>query len=213
MCRDRLDGTLRGCMLTKISHKTNYTQIEIGRTLFKTYYRGSPFIKIIISSLILGEIVRHPQTPIYIIGIIATHKAYLVGVSMTEYYPIYNKETPEHFRKMFAEYAESYVNTKGNQAKYNPETFVIEQEEIKLEENLSTVTERDLQNPHIKFFVERNPGWTKVHMYIPSPYTSTCFTNPMYIVQQTPTSTDPPGSAPVIMSDNTLCRLINFQYS
>ena len=83
-----------------------------------------------------------------------------------EFYPIYNKETPEHFRKMFAEYAESFVSMMGNQAKYHPETFVIEQEEICLKESLSTITERDLQNPHIKFFVERNPGWTKVRTYL-----------------------------------------------
>ena len=81
---------------------------------------------------------------------------------MSEYYPIYDKETPEHFKKMFAEYAESFMRTTGNQAKYHPETFIIEQEELILEKSLSTVTESDLQNPHIKFFVERNPGWTKV---------------------------------------------------
>ena len=162
MYRDRRDGTLRGCIFIKIEHKANYTQIEFGRTVFKTHYRGSPFLKITLVSLIFSEIVRHPLTPIYVIGAIVSYKAYLYGISTIEYYPVYNKETPEHFKKMFAEYAARFVKTKGNQVKYNPETFVIEQEEVKLEESLSVVTERDLQNRHIKFFVERNPGWKKV---------------------------------------------------
>lgn len=81
---------------------------------------------------------------------------------MSEYYPVYHKETPEHFRKMFAEYAESFMSTTGSKAKYHPETFIIEQEELFLEESSSTVTERDLKNPQVKFWVERNPGWTKV---------------------------------------------------
>ena len=166
MCRDRRDGTLRGCILVKIEHKANYTQIELGRTVFKTHYRGSPFLKITLVSLIFSEIVRHPRTPIYIIGNIISHKAYLLGLSTIEYYPVYNKETPEHFKKMFAEYAASFVCTKGNHVKYNPGTFVIQHEEISLEESLSVVTERDLENPHIKFFVERNPGWRKVSSYL-----------------------------------------------
>ena len=165
MWRDRCDGTLRGCILVKIQHKANYTQIEFGRIVFKTHYRGSPFLKIALSSLILSEIVRHPRTPIYVIGSVISHKAYLVGLSTIEYYPVYNKETPEHFKKMFAEYAASLVRIKGSHMKYNPETFVIEQEELILEESLSVVTERDLQNPHIKFFVERNPGWRKASTF------------------------------------------------
>ena len=56
MCQDRCDGTLRGCILVKIEHKANYTQIELGWTIFKTHYRGSPFLKITLSSLILSEI-------------------------------------------------------------------------------------------------------------------------------------------------------------
>ena len=29
-------------------------------------------------------------------------------------------------------------------------------------QNLTILSEQDLQNPHIKFFVERNPGWRNV---------------------------------------------------
>ena len=81
---------------------------------------------------------------------------------MNEYYPVYNRETPEHFKKIFADYAAAILALKGEGAKYNPETFVIEQDNNQLSDHLTILRERDLQNPHIKFFVESNPGWKKV---------------------------------------------------
>ena len=100
MCRDRMDSTLRGAMLLEIEHKGDYTQIELGLMLFKNYFRGSPFFKITVASL--SELLKHPLTPIYVIGKVCSPKAYVFGLSMNEYYPVYNKETPEYFRKIFA---------------------------------------------------------------------------------------------------------------
>lgn len=162
MCRDRVDGTLRGTLLIGVERKGEYTLIKLGTTIFKNYYRGSPFIKLMTSYLTMVEHLKHPFTPLYVIAKVYSYKAYLHGVSMKEYYPVYNKETPEHFKKIFADFAEPIVCSKGGSAKYNPETFVIEQQDNYLAENLTILTEQDLQNPHIKFFVERNPGWKKV---------------------------------------------------
>ena len=82
---------------------------------------------------------------------------------MAEYHPVYNRETPEQFKKIFAELAETYISSKPGRARYNPETFVIEQEDSSVAENLAVLSEHELQNPHIKFFVDRNPGWKKVN--------------------------------------------------
>ena len=162
MCRDRVDGTLRGAMLIGIERKGEYTLLKTGLTTFKNYYRGSPFIKLILLCLATGELLKHPLTPVYVVGKVASYKAYLVGLSMNKYHPVYNKETPELYKKIFADFADSVVRSFGGRAKYNPETFVLEQEDVYLEENLQTVSEQDLQNPHIKFYVEKNPGWKKV---------------------------------------------------
>ena len=48
---------------------------------------------------------------------------------------------------------------------YDEDTNVLEQERTHLTENL-LATEQDLKSPHIKFFVERNPGYAKVSTYI-----------------------------------------------
>ena len=163
MCRDRMDGTLRGAMLLGIERKGDYTLLKLGTTTFKSYYRGSPFIKIIIASLTLSELIKNPLTPIFTIGKVYSPKGYVFGLSMTEFHPIYNRETPEQYKKIFAELAETYISSKPGRARYNPETFVIEQEDSSVAENLAVLSEHELQNPHIKFFVERNPGWKKVN--------------------------------------------------
>ena len=165
MCRDRMDGTLRGAMLLGIEHKGDYTLLKLGTTTFKNYYRGSPFINLIVASLILSELIKHPLTPIYVIGKAFSPKAYVFGLSMKEYYPVYNRETPEQYKKIFTKFAEAYISSKPDRAKFNPETFVIEQEDSHVAENLAVLSEHELQNPHVKFFVERNPGWKKVQCY------------------------------------------------
>ena len=163
MCRDRMDGTLRGAMLLGIERKGDYTLLKLGTTTFKNYYRGTPFINIIVASLVFSELLKHPLTPIYVIGKVYSAKAYVFGLSMKEYYPVYNKETPEQFKKIFTEFAETYIKSKPGRANFNPETFVIEQEDSHVVENLTVLSEHELKNPHVKFFVERNPGWKKVH--------------------------------------------------
>ena len=164
MCRDRVDGSLRGTMLFGIEHKGDYTLIRLGLTSFKTQYRGSPYIKLILAYVVISEFFKHPLTPLYFISTVCSHRAYLVGTTMREFYPVYNRETPEHIKKIFAEFAAVVVGS-GCRAKYNPETFVIEQEDSRLAENLTALSKQDLQNPHIKFFVEQNPGWKKVSFH------------------------------------------------
>ena len=157
-----MDGTLRGAMMMGIEHKGNYTLLKVGATTFKSYYRGNPFIKIVLAILLVSELLKHPLTPIYIVGLVYSPKSYVLGLSMKEYYPVYNRETPEQFKKIFTEYAEAYVSSRPGRAKFNPETFVVEQEDSHLMQNLAVFSKYELQHPHVKFFVERNPGWKKV---------------------------------------------------
>ena len=102
--------------------------------------------------------IRHPLTPVYIVGKAYGYKSYLFALKFKESYPRYDRETPEFFKKMFKEYAQS-VMAEGDT--YDEDTNVLEQERTHLTENL-LATEQDLKSPHIKFFVERNPGYAKV---------------------------------------------------
>ena len=157
-----MDGTLRGAMLLGIEHKDDYTLMKTGLATFKNYYQGSPFMKIILVALIMSELIKHPLTPVYLIAKVYSYKAYLFALSARDCYPAYDRETPAHLKKIFAEFAAGVVDSKAGRAKYNPDVFMIENEDSCLAENLTVLSEQDLQNPHIKFFVERNPGWKKL---------------------------------------------------
>ncbi|XP_064384588.1 uncharacterized protein LOC135333554 [Halichondria panicea] len=84
-------------------------------------------------------------------------------MKFTRSYPRWGKETPAHFKEIFKEYAES-VKDDGDM--YDEETGVLKQERSHLRENLLAVSEQDLQNPDIKYFVERNPGYLKGHCLV-----------------------------------------------
>ena len=74
-------------------------------------------------------------------------------------YPRYDCDTPEDFKKVLSEYAHSVMTKKD---KYNPDTCILEQGKTQLKDSLQAVTEQDLQNPHVKYFIEKNPNWVKV---------------------------------------------------
>ncbi len=109
----------------------------------------------------MTELLLHPLTPLYVVGKSFGYKSYLVARKFTRSYPRWGKETPAHFKEIFKEYAES-VKDDGDM--YDEETGVLKQERSHLRENLLAVSEQDLQNPDIKYFVERNPGYLKVHI-------------------------------------------------
>ena len=76
-----------------------------------------------------------------------------------ELYPRHDRETPELFKNIIHDYAES---VKRPSETYNPETFILERELSQARRFLAPISERELLNQHIKFFNEQNPGWRKV---------------------------------------------------
>ena len=105
------------------------------------------------------ELILHPRTPMYIVGKSFSYKSYMVATKFQEFYPRYNKETPEFYKDLLEEFAES---VRLPDEVYNPETFVLEREISYLKDYVAVISEQDLKNPHIRFFNEQNPGWTKV---------------------------------------------------
>ncbi len=89
------------------------------------------------------------------------YKSYLVAMKFRESYPRHDKETPPHFKALFKEFVDS---VKAKSDVYDEETFVLKQERSHLRENLLAVSEQDLKNPDIKYFVEQNPGYLQVYL-------------------------------------------------
>ena len=88
-------------------------------------------------------------------------------IKFKEAYPRYDRETPEFFKNMLNDFAEGLK--KPNET-YNPETFVLEREVSHVKNFVAPISEKELLNPNIKFFNERNPGWRKVCFYLSNSY-------------------------------------------
>ena len=56
LCRDRIDGSLRGFSGFTIKRHANHTVLRVGLSLFKNYYNGGPYLYITIGYIMLkGE--------------------------------------------------------------------------------------------------------------------------------------------------------------
>lgn len=168
ICRERRDGSLRGMMLLGVDRKeldgVKYTQVKVGLSFFQNYYRGGPWLYFASAYLILKEMILHPFTPLYMIGKAFSYKSYLVMCHyVQESFPRYDRETPAFAKKLLNNFG---LSTKSPNEIYDPETFVLKRERSGMKPGVAVLTENDLKDPHIKFFVERNPGWAKGHQML-----------------------------------------------
>ena len=78
---------------------------------------------------------------------------------MPDSQPRYDQEAPEEYKQIAEDFVRG-VQSPGDE--YDRETFVLRRRTVVVNEHLVSISERDLLNPHIRFFNERNPGWRKV---------------------------------------------------
>ncbi len=166
--RERLDGSLRGIhLLGRNEVERNgkkITIIKLGLAFFEKQYQGGPYFYLVLIYHWLKELILHPRTPIYVIGKTYSYKSYLACLNYcNEAYPVYNKVTPELEKSLLNDFADS-IRFPGE--KYNPETFILERELTHLKSHVAGITPEDMENPHVNFFAEQNPGWSKGHCMI-----------------------------------------------
>lgn len=167
--RERNDGSLRGLMTVGIDRKRQdngkpYTVLRLGLGFFQINYRGGPYIYLVAVYLFIKELVTHPFTPLYVVGKVFSFKSYcLFSHSLRHCYPRYNLETPEFMKEIINEYG---LKVKLPNEIYNTDTFVLARENTILKKNLKDVSKEATEDPDIKFFLERNPGWERGHQLI-----------------------------------------------
>lgn len=74
------------------------------------------------------------------------------------FYPRFDKETPVFEKKIMDTFGEAKYS-----GEYDPKTGVIHTKGEKdwLKEGVADITEKRLKDPHVKFFAEANPDWSK----------------------------------------------------
>lgn len=168
LCRERIDGSLRGAELLGVDRKEQegrkFTLIRCGLAFLQRDYQGGSLLYFAMVYLVLKEMLLHPRTPLYLILKAFSYKSYLVMNSVVkDFYPRYDKKTPEFEQQLIDNFAKE-VSMKGDV--YDPERCVIERTLSNIKDFVAPMTERQLENPHIKFFQETNPGWPQGHQLI-----------------------------------------------
>lgn len=168
LMRRPTDGSLQGLLyLGKERGEMNgrkYTLLKVGPFVLNKEYQRSPVPLLLLVHELLVELVLHPTRSVYFIGKCITYKSYLSGMSKTNlFYPRYDVQTPEFESELVHRYA-SQVREPGDE--YHRDTFILETEEKQIKTAFSFITKEDLRNPHIQFFVQQNPGWSRGHSLI-----------------------------------------------
>ena len=173
-CREKMDGSLRGfSFIDKSCSQVNgrkCTLIKTGLSLFNAKYQGGPTLYYVLLYHSFMEMIKHPTVPVFLMGKSFSYKSYLMLVNLvTSAYPRYDAPAPDYIKAILHHFANT-ERLPGEE--YDPTSFVLKREKSHVKKFVSLVTEKDLKNPHIKFFVENNPGWSKGHlMFCASPLT------------------------------------------
>ncbi len=166
MFRERKDGSLRGMLLLGIDNKTSdsgkkYTLIRIGLSLFQNYYQGGPLMYYVGAYFVLKELFWHPRTPVYLAGKAFSFKSYMVlANTIKEFYPRHDIPTPDFEKSIIDEFGRGIATAS---EVFDEVHGVLKRELSQVREHVAHISEEELQNPHIRFFTEWNPGWTKGH--------------------------------------------------
>lgn len=167
-CRERKDGSLRGVFFLDVGPREtdgqSYTLIRLGLSFFENYYQGGPLLYYVLTYHVFRELLRHPRTPIYVIGKAFSYKSYIsFARTLREFYPRYNAPTPPFIKSIIDGYAES-VKTESEE--YDRESCVLKRELSSMKPSVAPISLIDLENPHIQFFTKKNPGWHRGHQLI-----------------------------------------------
>lgn len=85
------------------------------------------------------------------------YKTYrMLPVFWAEYYPCWNRETPERMKKIIDAYGAALYPKE-----YNPDTGVVEYQSVKdkLKTGVADIGEKEKRNKEIAYFIEKNPGY------------------------------------------------------
>lgn len=127
-----------------------------GDVLLIPNLRGSGLVQEMAARVVLAELLRHPFTTHYGFGVALTHFMYLGVVrSFADAWPRHDRETPPEIR--------SVIESVGRMA--YPRTWRSADEPVEVgrrgRERDLVISEKMMQAPDVRFFVDRNPGYSR----------------------------------------------------
>lgn len=126
-----------------------------GDTIIRPAFWGTPALPSVWIKRVLALAGEMPQ-PVYWLLISSGYKSYrFLPVFYREFYPRYDRPTPPEVQKLLDALAQERFG-----AQYDPQTGIVRFDGggTPLRPGVADVNEERQRNPHIRFFLERNPG-------------------------------------------------------
>lgn len=159
LLRDGESGALEG-FSTLALYETEFegkplSVVYSGDTIIRPAYWGTPELPRSWIRTVIEKSADLPQ-PLYWLLISSGYKTYrFLTVFYKEFYPCYNRTTPPEMQALMDQLAAQRFG-----AEYHPELGVVRfmKGATPLKDGVAEVTEERLHDPHVAFYVARNPG-------------------------------------------------------
>ena len=159
LLRDPAQGTLQGFSTLAIGETCaqgrRLTVVYSGDTIVHPAYWGTPALPSVWIKSVLALTAGMAQ-PVYWLLISSGYKSYrFLPVFYREFYPCVDRPTPPEVKALMDELATARFGDE-----YDPTTGVVRfrQGATPLRAGVAEVSRERLRDPHVRFFVERNPG-------------------------------------------------------
>lgn len=159
LLRDEESGELEG-FSTLALYETSFegqpiSVVYSGDTIIRPAYWGTPELPRSWIKTVIEKSADMPQ-PLYWLLISSGYKTYrFLSVFYKEFYPCYNKPTPPDMQALM-----DYLASERFGADYHPELGITRftTGATPLRDGVAEVTDERLHNPHVAFYISRNPG-------------------------------------------------------
>jgi hypothetical protein len=159
LLRDEVSGVLQGfstlAVYTSAVQGRKVGVVYSGDTIIRPAFWGTPALPTLWIKRVLALAAELPQ-PVYWLLISSGYKSYrFLPVFYREFYPRYDCPTPPDLQAIMDELAQQRFG-----AQYDPASGIVRFVEggTPLRPGVAEVSEERQRNPHIRFFLARNPG-------------------------------------------------------
>ncbi|KJE95155.1 hypothetical protein CAOG_05637 [Capsaspora owczarzaki ATCC 30864] len=170
MYRSKLDGSLRGMFL--MGQESTHARpdgksaavLKVGLALFREGYHGGPWFPLAVLYIVLLTKLSRPFTQVYIIMKCFSIRSYLFAVrNAQECYPRHDMPTPAWEKTVMDGFGRAMTSPS---EQYDAVHGVIERKNSHLKKGIAEISEKDKQDPHIRYFEEQNPDWQQGHQLV-----------------------------------------------
>lgn len=136
-----------------------YRAIYFGQTIVEKNYRGKKFIQNTVIRLLLKHLMSFNLSNLIIWNDSVSYRPYLVmAKNLKSYYPNMLNTNQEEFRSICNLLGKKYYG-----AAFCSNTGTIIKPRPTLRKKELVLSKKDLEDPHIKFYVTKNPNYTQGH--------------------------------------------------